>query len=64
MYEPHLPESFKERLVQAIREGHAEMMEPPEKIRGNRVENQKTGAACEALELVVGRAYWGCQRAV
>lgn len=35
LYEPHLPEGFKERLVQAIRELHAEMIEPPEKIKGN-----------------------------
>jgi hypothetical protein len=33
MYEPHLPESFKERLVQAIQEVHLEMMEPPERIK-------------------------------
>ena len=35
MYEPHLPESFKERLVQAIKEVHSEMMEPPERIKEN-----------------------------
>jgi hypothetical protein len=35
MYEPHLPESFRERLVQAIKEVHSEMMEPPERIKGN-----------------------------
>jgi predicted GTPase len=35
MYEPHLPESFKVRLVQAMKEVHLEMMEPPERIKGN-----------------------------
>lgn len=35
MYEPHLPKDFRERLVQAIRDVHAEMMEPPEKIKGD-----------------------------
>ena len=40
MYEPHLPESFRERLVQAIRDVHAEMIEPAEKIKGD-VEKMK-----------------------
>ena len=35
MYEPNLPESFRERLVDAIKEVYLEMMEPPEKIKGN-----------------------------
>lgn len=34
-YEPHLPQSFKERLVQAIKGVHAEMMEPPDRIKGD-----------------------------
>lgn len=34
-YEPHLPQGFRERLVDAVREVHAEMLQPPEKIRGN-----------------------------
>ncbi|KAG6901216.1 hypothetical protein C0995_015204 [Termitomyces sp. Mi166 len=32
-YEPHLPPSFRERLVAAIRQVHAEMLVPPEKVR-------------------------------
>ncbi|KAF7966429.1 hypothetical protein HWV62_38412 [Athelia sp. TMB] len=32
-WEPHLPQTFKERLVDAIRAVHAEMMVPPERIR-------------------------------
>jgi hypothetical protein len=35
-YEPHLPESFRKRLVQAIKEVHAEMTEPPERIRADK----------------------------
>jgi hypothetical protein len=34
-YEPHLPESFRQRLVEAIREEHSAMLEPPEKVRAN-----------------------------
>ncbi|KAG6814126.1 hypothetical protein H0H92_002121 [Tricholoma furcatifolium] len=34
-YEPHLPPSFREQLVAAIRSIHAEMLIPPEKIRNN-----------------------------
>ncbi|GLB35881.1 putative ferrous iron transport protein B [Lyophyllum shimeji] len=34
-YEPHLPQSFRERLVAAIREVHAGMLIPPEKIKNN-----------------------------
>ncbi|KAG6910522.1 hypothetical protein DXG01_009941 [Tephrocybe rancida] len=34
-YEPHLPASFRERLVTTIREVHAEMLIAPEKIRDN-----------------------------
>ncbi|KAG5647766.1 hypothetical protein DXG03_008489 [Asterophora parasitica] len=32
-FEPHLPESFRERLVANIREAHAEMLQPPEKVK-------------------------------
>ena len=35
MYEPYLPEGFRATLVQAIRDVHAEMVEPPEKIKGD-----------------------------
>ncbi|KAJ7161420.1 hypothetical protein C8R43DRAFT_1176109, partial [Mycena crocata] len=34
-HEPHLPESFRHRLVEAIREEHAEMLDPPEKVKAN-----------------------------
>ncbi|KAG6817963.1 hypothetical protein H0H87_012431 [Tephrocybe sp. NHM501043] len=34
-YEPHLPSSFRERLVSTIREVHAEMLVPPEKVQNN-----------------------------
>ncbi|KAG6841763.1 hypothetical protein C0991_007092 [Blastosporella zonata] len=34
-YEPHLPSSFRERLVSTIREVHAEMLVPPEKVQSN-----------------------------
>ncbi|KAF8078905.1 hypothetical protein FPV67DRAFT_84130 [Lyophyllum atratum] len=34
-YEPHLPQSFRERLVATIREVHAEMLEVPEKVKNN-----------------------------
>jgi len=33
--EPHLPVTFRRRLVEAIRETHAEMLEPPEKVMKN-----------------------------
>jgi len=33
--EPHLPDTFRHRLVEAIRETHAEMLEPPEKVTKN-----------------------------
>lgn len=36
-YEPHIPDNFRERLIQAIREIHAEMLEPPEKVKNNPV---------------------------
>ncbi|KAJ7727816.1 hypothetical protein DFH07DRAFT_757553 [Mycena maculata] len=34
-HEPHLPESFRHRLVEAIREEHAAMLEPPENVKSN-----------------------------
>lgn len=34
-YEPHLPETFRERLVEAIKEVHAELLQPPEKVANN-----------------------------
>lgn len=33
--EPHLPHTFRERLVQALREVHQELLQPPEVIRGD-----------------------------
>ena len=35
LYEPHLPASFRETLVNAIKEVHAELMEPPEDVKQN-----------------------------
>lgn len=34
-FEPHLPYTFRERLVQALREVHEELLQPPEQIRGH-----------------------------
>ncbi|KAG6837674.1 hypothetical protein H0H93_004950 [Arthromyces matolae] len=34
-YEPHIPLSFRERLVAAIREVHSQMLVPPEKVKNN-----------------------------
>ncbi|KAJ7170038.1 hypothetical protein C8R46DRAFT_1349951 [Mycena filopes] len=34
-HDPHLPESFRRRLVEAIQEVHAAMLEPPEKVKAN-----------------------------
>ncbi|KAF9015643.1 hypothetical protein BDQ17DRAFT_1386338 [Cyathus striatus] len=31
-YEPHLPDAFRERLVEAIRQSHSELSEPPKKL--------------------------------
>ena len=36
-FEPHLPHTFRERLVQALREVHQELLQPPEIIRGDEV---------------------------
>jgi len=35
--EPHLPDSFRRPLVEAIRETHAEMLEPPEKVMNSKL---------------------------
>lgn len=35
LYEPHIPLTFRERLVSAIRDVHEKMLEPPERIRSN-----------------------------
>ena len=34
-FEPHLPQTFREKLVQALREAHQEFLQPPESIRGH-----------------------------
>lgn len=34
-HEPNMPEHFRERLVQTIREVHSELLEPPEKVKNN-----------------------------
>lgn len=34
-FEPHLPQNFREKLVQALREVHKELLQPPELIQGN-----------------------------
>ena len=36
--EPHLPQTFRERLVQALREVHQELLRPPQSARGDGVE--------------------------
>ena len=36
-FEPHLPRTFRERLVQTLREVHQELLHPPEMIRGDEV---------------------------
>ncbi|KAI0689879.1 hypothetical protein BC835DRAFT_1282044 [Cytidiella melzeri] len=33
VYEPHLPSAFRQTLVGALKETHAELLEPPERIR-------------------------------
>ncbi|KAI0720002.1 hypothetical protein C8T65DRAFT_23388 [Cerioporus squamosus] len=35
MYEPHLPSAFRQTLVDALRETHAELLEPPPAVRDN-----------------------------
>ncbi|KAI8990480.1 P-loop containing nucleoside triphosphate hydrolase protein [Trametes punicea] len=34
-YEPHLPTPFRKALVDALRETHAELLEPPESVKGD-----------------------------
>jgi len=43
VYEPHLPTSFRHALVQTLREVHAEMLEPPERLQDHpeRLKNWK-----------------------
>ena len=35
MFEPHLPSAFRQTLVNALRETHAELLEPPPAIKSN-----------------------------
>ena len=35
MYEPHLPSEFRQTLVDALRETHAELLEPPSAVKEN-----------------------------
>ncbi|RPD57034.1 P-loop containing nucleoside triphosphate hydrolase protein [Lentinus tigrinus ALCF2SS1-6] len=35
MYEPHLPSAFRQTLVDALRETHHELLEPPPAVRSN-----------------------------
>lgn len=37
-FEPHLPQTFRERLVQALREVHQELLQPPQVIRRGEAE--------------------------
>lgn len=32
-YEPHIPHTFKERLVDALKNAHEQLLEPPERVR-------------------------------
>jgi len=54
-FEPHLPHTFRERLVQALREVHQELLQPPEMIRGDEVKMKhwkpsvKTGVDWDAV---------------
>ncbi|KAL1738008.1 P-loop containing nucleoside triphosphate hydrolase protein, partial [Schizophyllum fasciatum] len=34
-YEPHLPQDFRQRLIQAIRDTHAELLQPPQRVQEN-----------------------------
>ena len=33
LYEPHIPQSFRQTLVNAIKDAHTEMLQPPERIK-------------------------------
>lgn len=35
LYEPHLPSAFRQTLVNALRETHAELLEPPPAVKNN-----------------------------
>ena len=35
LYEPHLPVTFREKLVEEVKAVHAEMLQPPDKIKAN-----------------------------
>ncbi len=35
MYEPHLPSAFRQTLVNALRDTHAELLEPPPAVKNN-----------------------------
>jgi hypothetical protein len=34
-FEPHLPQTFRERLIEALREVHQELLRPPPMVRGH-----------------------------
>jgi hypothetical protein len=34
-HDPNIPEHFREKLVQAIKEVHSELLEPPQKVKNN-----------------------------
>ena len=34
-HDPNIPEHFRAKLVQAIKEVHSELLEPPEKVKNN-----------------------------
>ncbi|KAI0045203.1 P-loop containing nucleoside triphosphate hydrolase protein [Auriscalpium vulgare] len=40
-FEPHIPQTFKERLVVALIEAHLELLQPPERIRNDQERLQK-----------------------
>ena len=40
-FEPHLPHTFRERLIHALREVHQELLHPPEMIRGDEVKMKR-----------------------
>ncbi|KAF7303234.1 G domain-containing protein [Mycena kentingensis (nom. inval.)] len=44
-HQPHIPEEFRRRLVDAIREEHAALLEPPENVKSNpkKLEHWKPG---------------------
>ena len=34
-HDPNIPEHFRSKLVQAIKEAHSELLEPPQKVKNN-----------------------------